>query len=312
MKRIRKTFKKSLKHISYPVTAILFMLLGFTTRKMSRTQALRLARLLGYLACDVFRIRRNLVLDNLRQAFPEKSEQEIKKLARQTYINQARNIIELLRVPLIRNEQDARSLIEIRADASFHESIAQGRGAIVVSAHLSSWETIGVCAGVLLTPLHIVVKPIKNKYLDSRINQLRTMHGNRAISKDQAVRQGLQVLKSGGIIVILGDQSKKHGNFYTDFLGRKSSVVLGPAFLALKAKVPIFVETCRSLDSGRYLVDIKEVTTNDLEYTRESIKTLTVRYTKVLEKFIRNHPDEWLWLHDRWKRTKDMDQAAEK
>lgn len=302
MKSTRKTFKQALKRSSYPLTAALFILLGFIARKMSRVQALRLARLLGYVACDALRIRRSLVLDNLRQTFPGKSGQVIRHLARQTYITQARNVIELLRIPLISNEQDARDLVAIHADSSFHETMAQNHGAVVVSAHLSSWEVIGVCAGMLLAPLHIVIKPIKNKYLDRRINQLRTLHGNRVIYKDQAVRQGLQVLKSGGIIVILGDQSKKHGNFYTDFLGRKSSVVLGPAFLALKTGVPLFVETCRKLDNDSYEINIKEVHTSDLDYTREGIRTLTVRYTKVLDEFILNHPEEWLWLHDRWKK----------
>lgn len=304
MKSIKKTFKKSLKHISYPVTAALFVLLGQLVRRMSREQALRLGRLLGYLASDVLRIRRNLVQDNLKLAFPGKTEAQIQHLTRQTYITQARNVIELLRIPLIRNEQDARTLIDMRADASFYETINQNRGAVVVPAHLSSWEAIAVCAGILLKPLHLVIKPIKNQHLDRRINQLRTMHGNRVTPKDQAVRQGLKALKAGEIMVILGDQSNKHSNFYAEFLGQKSSVVLGPAFLALKTGAPLFVETCRSLDNGGYQVDINEVTTSDLGYTRESIRTLTVRYTKVLDEFIRNYPQEWLWLHDRWKRTR--------
>ncbi len=290
--------------MSYPVTAGLFVLLGQLVRRMSRGQALRLGRLLGCLACDVFRIRRNLVQDNLKQAFPEKTETQTQHLARQTYITQARNVIELLRIPLITDEQDALDLVKIGADASFHETAAKNRGAVVVSAHLSSWELIGVCAGKLLTPLHIVVKPIKNRYLDRQINQLRTMHGNSLIQKDQALRQGRSALEKGGILVILGDQSNKHGNFYTEFLGRKSRVSQGPAFLALKAGLPLFVETCRSLDNGRYQVNINQVATNDLDYTRESIRTLTVRYTKVLDKFIRDHPEEWLWLHDRWKKPK--------
>ena len=306
-----KTFRKQLKRISYPLTGALFILLGFLTRKMSRTQALKLAKVLGYIACDVFRVRRGLVLDNLHKAFPEEPKEKIGHLARQNYIKQARNMIEILRIPLLQSKKDALEMVEIRADGSFHEAITQNRGAVVVTAHLSSWEIIGVCAGKLLTPLHVVVKPIKNSYLDRRINQLRTMHGNRVIYKEQAVRQGLQVLKSGGIIVILGDQSKKHGNFYTNFLGRKSSVVLGPAFLALKTGVPLFVETCRSLDNDCYQVDINQVTTSDLEYTREGIRTLTVRYTKMLEKFIREHPEEWLWLHDRWKMTKNPAQDKE-
>lgn len=310
MKGIKKSLKKNIKRTSYPITACLFTLLGHLVRKMSREQALKFGRLLGYLAFDGLKIRRNMVLKNLKYAFPEKTEKEIQQVARQAYVNQARNVIELLRIPLIRDEQDARELLDIHADESFYKTMSQNRGAVVVSAHLSSWEAIGVCAGLLLRPLHLIVKPLKNKRLDNTLNHLRTLHGNKTIHKDRALRVGINALESGGIVVILGDQAKRKAGFSMCFLGRQASVSLGPAFLTLKAGVPLFVEKCKILENGKYLLDIREIFTSDLTCTREDIRTLTIRYTRELEDFIRAHPQEWLWLHNRWKPPKPSKSKA--
>jgi len=285
-------------------------LLGHVLRRMSKQRSHNMAFFLGDLAYGFFRIRRGLVEDNLRQAFPDKSQKEIKTISRQVYRNQALNMVELLRIPLIRGQEDARELVEIEADNSLYQRILENKGAIVVSGHLSSWEMIGACAGMLLTPLHIITKHLKNPYLDVHLNRWRTMHGNRTIPKDRALREGLNALRAGGFVVILGDQAKRKANFHLDFLGRNSSVFLGPAFLALKADVPLYVETCRRLDNGKYRVEINEVPTNDLSYGKEDIRTLTMRYTRVLEDFIRNHPEEWLWLHDRWKEPKSLQSEA--
>ncbi len=304
MKSIKKNLKKTAKRTSYPITAWLFMLLGHLVRKTSREQTLKFGRLVGYLACDGLRIRRNLVLNNLKQAFPGKTEKEIQQVARQAYVNQAINVIELLRIPLIKDEQDARELLDIHADEALYKTMAQNRGAVVVSAHLSSWETIGVCAGLILRPLHLIVKPLKNERLDKTLNHLRTLHGNRTILKDRALREGLNALKAGGVVVILGDQAKRKAGVSMCFLGRQASVSLGPAFLALKAGVPLFVEKCRMLENGKYLLDIKEIRTSDLACIREDIRTLTIRHTRALENFISTYPQEWLWLHDRWKPAK--------
>ncbi len=308
MKKFNKKIKRNLKKISYPVTGWLFVLLGGFARTLNREQARKLAVFLGDTACGVLRIRRSLTENNLKSTFPHKSPVEIRTIARQAYRNQALNVVELLRIPLIRDHMEARDLVEIEADDSFNQEVlVQNRGAVVVSAHLSSWEMIGACAGMLLKPLHVIIKPLKNHCLDAQLTRYRTMHGNRVILKDRALREGLKVLKQGKVLVILGDQSNKEGTFHVDFLGRRSTIFLGPAFLALKAGVPLFVETCRKLDNQKYQLKIQEIDTRDLSLSKQDIATLTIRYTRVLEDFIRKHPEEWLWMHDRWKRTRGMD-----
>ncbi len=303
IKRIRKTIKRKIKPLTYPVTTRLVIILGSVFRKMSWENARKTACLLGNFVFFVPRIRRRLVEKNIARTFPDKSLPEIRRIARKVYRNQAMNIIEMLRIPLIKDKDDARKLVEIRIDEHLRQRIEQQKGAVLVSGHLGSWELIGFCTAMLLGPLNSIVKPIKNKPLDKYLHDLRTLQGHKLIYKDTAARQGLKALKNGELLGVLGDQSNKTGDFYIDFLGRKATIFMGPAFWALKAGVPLFVEVSKRLDSGKYLVDIFEIPTSDLSYNREDIKILAKRYTRALEDFIREYPEEWLWLHDRWKHS---------
>ena len=130
------------------------------------------------------------------------------------------------------------------------------------------------------------------------------MHGNTVLYDSPAItRQSLKILREGGIIAILGDQSDQSGSFFTEFLGRRTSVFLGPAFLAVKSGVPLFVGMCRRNGDGRYTIDFEEISMAGLGTTRKDAEELARRYTKVIERSIYQYPDEWFWLHNRWKRT---------
>lgn len=302
--KTRRKIKIKIKQATYPFTSWIMLVLGFFVRKMNRGTVLKTADLLGDLAYGVIRIRRALVEKNLSLVFPEKKSSEIKEIARQVYRNQVLNVMEMLRIPLIKSKEDAQKLVEIKRPVDFFQKTTdQNRGAILVSAHLGSWEMLALCTGLLLAPVHVIVKPLKNNFFDAHLVRWRTAHGNKLIYKDKALREGLKVLRQGGFIGVLGDQSNRRADNYIDFLGRKSTIFLGPAFLALKAGVPVFIETCKRLDNGKYLLEIIEIPTGDLNYNREDIKKLAIRYTRYLEDFILKNPEEWLWLHDRWKRS---------
>ena len=299
MKRSRKINKKFSQKVFY----YLIMLLGVLVRGVSFKKSKAIARFLGDFGYDTLKIRRKLVIKNLALTFPEKRTTEISSIARQVYRNQAENIIEMLRLPMIKTTADAARLIDIDARDLLAKTIHQKKGGVLLSAHFGNWELLGLCAGLLTTPITIVVKRLRNREIDEQINAWRTMHGNRIIYTWQALREGLRTLQQGGILTILGDQSDPGGSFFTDFLGRRTSVFLGPAYLALKAKVPLFVGICRRTGDGRYTLDSEEIEMSDLGTTKADAEELVRRYTQVLESYIYKYPEEWFWLHDRWKRS---------
>ena len=281
---------------------MLFQLAGGFARALSPGLSEKVAFRTGDLVFDVLRIRREVVERNLAGTFPGKSREEIQKMAREVYRRQSLNLFELLRLPLVDSKEDAASLLDIKGSELLGKAVQEGKGGVIVSAHFGNWELLGVCTGLLVTPMHIVVKHLRNPLINSRINAWRTQKGNRVLYKKSALREGVRILRNGGFVTALGDQSDPKGGFVTDFLGRNSAVFLGPSFLALKAGVPLFLGMCRRLENGRYVVEAQEVKTDDLSFCKEDIRELTRRYTLAIEQYIYRYPEEWFWMHDRWKR----------
>ena len=299
MTRRRVRNEKFLQKVIYN----LIMTLGVLVRSVSREKSTVIARFFGDVGYDLLKVRRKLVTQNLVLTFPEKSLSEIDTIARQVYRNQAENVIEMLRLPMIKTAADASLLLDIDASELLAKTIGQKKGGVLLSAHFGNWELFGLCAGLLVTPATIVVKRLKNNEIDQQINTWRTMHGNRIIYKGKALREGMRALGKGGILTVLGDQSDPGGSFYTEFLGRRTSVFLGPAYLALKAGVPLFVGMCRRIGDGRYIVECEEIDMSGLGTAKTDAEELARRYTKVLERFIYQYPEEWFWLHNRRKRN---------
>ena len=297
------SLQKKWRRFGQQVIYRLFLLLGFLVRRINRYQFERLAWAMGDFVYYVLRLRRRLVTTNLTIAFPEKDGREVDGIARRIYRNQAVNLLEVLRLPLIKGREDADELIDLYLDDFLAKTRNEGKGGILVSGHFGNWELAGVCIGLLVTPIAVVAKKLRNRLVNSEIERLRCLYGNSVIYKKQALRDGLKLLREGGVLTVLGDQSDPKGGFFMDFLERETSVYLGPAFLALRANVPMFALMCRRQENGKYVLEAEEIDTSDLSFSRDGIEELTRRYTRALEKYIYRYPEEWFWVHNRWKRS---------
>ena len=280
----------------------ILLLVGLIVRRLNRAHAAAIARISGDIVYDRLKIRREIVETNLSITFPEKPDAEIRRIARQVYRNMAENVVEVLRLPLLRTPEDAARLVDVDARAFRAKTRELNRGAVLISAHFGNWELLGMAFGLLVSPLTVVVKRLKNREIDRQINLWRAMRGNRVVYKRQALREGLRTLRNGGVMSILADQSDPKGGFFMDFLGRRTSVFLGPAFLALKTGVPVFVGISRKIGNGRYRVEYEEIDYSDLGTGKADVEELARRYTRALEGYIRRYPEEWFWVHNRWKR----------
>ncbi len=282
---------------------LVFNGLGRLVRLLSRKQFEWIAFRIGDFLYDIVRVRRGVVRQNLAAAFPGMPLKERRRIGRQVYRNMSVSLLEILRIPMVENAEDAKKLIDIDLSEFRAATKEKGRGGILLSAHFGNWELAGVCIGLLGLPMTVVAKRLRNKLIDHEINRIRKIHGNDVLYKKQALRDGLRLLKHGGVLTILGDQSDPDMSFVTDFLGRPASFFQGPAFLALKAQVPVFLIMTRRQPSGKYLMELKEIKTSDLTFSKASIQELTLRYISELEHYIRTYPEEWFWLHNRWKRN---------
>ncbi|TCD48929.1 lysophospholipid acyltransferase family protein [Chlorobium sp. N1] len=277
------------------------MLLGVLVRIISRPVAMRLADLIGDFIHHVVGLRRELVYRSLALTFPDKSPEALRRIATRVYRNIAETFIDVLRFPLIRNLEDVEALVDIDVTPFLNGTDGGKRGAVMLSGHYGNWELMALAFGLKAKPMTIIVKELSNTALDRAMNRFRTLRGNSVVYDAHSVRPGLRLLSENGVLAILGDQSDPSSSVSGEFLGRRASMFQGAAFFALKAKVPLFVGMCRHGDDGRYRVEIQEIDTSGLTICKEDMLLLASRYTRVLEEYIYRWPEEWFWLHNRWK-----------
>lgn len=246
-------------------------------------------------------------LENLKRAFPELSDAQREELLKGEFDSLARLLVSASKFGSITRENFA-EYIEPTKDEAFlteYERIrASGRGRIIIGAHLGNWELLAYAYPMLYEPIHFLSRKLDNPLLEARLAGIRTRLGNVQIDKTNAAGPILRVLRKGGAVGILSDvNSSRDEGVFVPFFGTPASTSKGPAMLALRAGaviVPMFGVWDK--EKGKYVVEhgriLEPETTGDME---ADVKRLTAAYTQEIEAVIRKYPDQWLWIHRRWK-----------
>lgn len=266
----------------------------------------RLGRTVGRLAGP----RSAVAMDNLRHAFPERDEAWIRHTLTLTYEHLAREMIATLRFREMSVEE-----IQARAPVdgleALERTLAAGSGAVVVSAHFGNWEAglHGVSSrGV---PSDVVVKKQRNPLFDALINESRSRFGVGVIDRARASRGALRALRRGRAVFFVADQNAGPGGVFVPFFGRLASTHRGPALLALRAEVPLYMVSGRRIADGRYRVHMVELTTERSGEPDEVVHRLTRDFTAWIEAEIRAAPEQYFWLHRRWKTRPAEEQPSD-
>jgi KDO2-lipid IV(A) lauroyltransferase len=270
--------------------------------RLPRSAALALGRGLGRVLSDLDRRHAAIAVENLRRAFPEWDEARRWRTARGVYAHFGEMLIELLRLPSLSRAQML-GLVEIAGREHVERAIAAGRGVLYVTGHYGNWEIHAIAHGFLFAPVSVVARPLDNPALDQRLCAVRSLSGNAVIYKQRALLQVLKALRSGGGVAILIDQNVQEGDgIFVDFFGRPAATTTVAAAVALKtgcAVVPVRAE--RRPDGGHRLVYEPPVSVPTTGEKGRDIARLTQALTARIEGWIRETPEQWLWMHRRWK-----------
>lgn len=275
--------------------------LGLLTRWLSRQALLRFGARLGDIIYYCFPVRKTITLSHLTSAFPEKSPAEISSIARGVYQNLGMNALEHLAMPGL-SRDELMDLVVFENKEVLQEALERGKGTIIVGGHLGNWEYPSCAMGVAGYTLGVVVAEISNKYLDKKINDHRRMTGVEVIPKGTATRGVVQLLRKNGMVGMLIDQNSGSKGIFIEYFGKLCSAPRGPASIALKmGSAMIFGASVRQQD-GTIRVMLEQV---PIDYeagpTEENIRNITQWCTSRLEHYARLHPDQWFWMHRRWK-----------
>jgi KDO2-lipid IV(A) lauroyltransferase len=251
---------------------------------------------LGAVAYDVIGIRKNITLENLRRAFGGSlGEGEIEHIARESYGNIGLTFIEMMILP--RLKKHIPDIVDISEITVLERCLERGRGLVLVSGHYGSWELNGAALGLAGLPMTVVGKRQSNPYVDKFVTQYRSDMGMKMVTHGAPIKQLLRALKNGEIVGLISDQDSGKRGIFVDFFGEKASTPAGAAQLSIKYSAPVVLTTTTRTSPGHYVMSATEIEVSG----DDTVETLTRRYTEALENVIRRHPEQYFWMHRRWK-----------
>ena len=294
---MKPLFIQSDKMITHLISAV-FKALGFVPRSWT----LAFGNFLGRVWYRFDKNRKSITLDNLTRAFEnEKNPAQIEALARQVFINVVQIVFEIIWSLRLKDRDLARHFY-IKNEVNLKAAHKKKKGVLLLSGHTGNWELLGVAVGMLDYSFNNIYKPLRTKPLDRFAYDIRTRFGLKLIIHKRSMRKILRALKRGECVNLFLDQSVDwYEGVFVDFFGRRTCTNTGLALLALKTGAPV-VPVFLIRDGKRFRVEFgREVPLIKTGDKTKDVEANTQQYTKIIEAYIRRYPDQWLWIHRRWK-----------
>jgi Kdo2-lipid IVA lauroyltransferase/acyltransferase len=287
------------ERFEYAVVLCVMRVLGALPRSLARLLAYSLA-LLAYAA--VPKLRR-VGLRNLQIAFPQMPIKRRKQILRRMFLGLGRQLVEFCRFPKYTRE-NVEEIAVYEGFENYDRARSAGKGVFFLTGHFGGWEIGSFATSVYGNPLRIVIRELDNPYVNALVNQYRTLHGNSLMDNRNYARALLGAVRAGETIGILMDTNMTPPQgVFVDYFGELACTASGLAKIALRtdaAVVPAFTLWDEALRKYRIVFDtpLTLIRTGDDE---ADVIANTALFTKKLEDYARLYPEQWMWVHRRWK-----------
>jgi KDO2-lipid IV(A) lauroyltransferase len=233
----------------------------------------------------------------------EYAPERLAKMAERSLESVAMFAVEAVCLPRLINRFTWGKYIELKNLEGAVQRIVDGRGVILVSGHYGSFEVMGHLLAGLGYDAAAVMRPLDNVYLNRFIVRSRKMHGLALLDKKGATSQAEELLRRGALLGFIADQDAGRKGVFVDFFGRPASTYKSIGLLAMATGSPIVVGYARRLGSvARYEVGVQRIIdAKEWEAQEQPLEWITQAYTAAIEEFVRRDPDQYLWIHRRWK-----------
>jgi KDO2-lipid IV(A) lauroyltransferase len=289
--------------LEYVIARVLFAFLGI----LPRSSALLFCRIVAGVGYHLFGSLRRTGFRNLEIAFPEKSIDERKNILKSTFQSLGRVLAETSQF-MKTTPAEIEKIFELDLDDQIRElykiNKEQRRGVLITTGHLGNWEMLVFGFAAIHEPISYLARPLDNPLIEDLTLRIRTRFGNRPINKTNSAMLAVKILREGGILGALSDVNAhpKEGVF-VPFFGVDACTISGPAIMAMRSNAAILPAFC-VWDSKRKKYRfvrgavIEPFKTGD---RKADVIATTAAYTAEIEQLIRQFPDQWLWIHKRWK-----------
>jgi KDO2-lipid IV(A) lauroyltransferase len=253
-------------------------------------------------------IRKKVVMNNLSHAFPELQEKEKVKIAKKCYANFSVMFLSFLTLPGWK-EKDYLERIEIKTPEVLREYRANKRGKILLTGHFNSWELYLAYYSIFFDS-YAVIKRQNSPAANDFAVEIREKLGERVLYAKESLEKGVPLLQQGKALLIGGDQDARHHGIFVDFFGRPASTYVGAAVFARRANADVYFTVIPPIGKKKYGLYIEKLFDADEGFDENFVENLIQKYMDVLEKYVRLYPDQYFWLHKRWK-TRPPEESSE-
>jgi KDO2-lipid IV(A) lauroyltransferase len=280
-------------------------LLRARVARLSDDAAWRLGIRLGSVCRRVASREAERAKANLALAFPDRSSQDIEAMTRLCFAHLAVNVVEILRFERLGSET-IRDTVEFVGAEHLDAALQKGKGCIVLTAHVGNWELLAAALAHHGFRTDAIVRELRSRSLNRMLTVQRTLGGYRPLSRTADIREAIRSLRDNRLLGVLPDVDTAVASVFVEFFGRPAATPVGPVMISRKfgaAVVPIFI---RRVDRFRHRVEAHPA----LEWyesgnARHDLVVNVQKYTSLIEAQIRLAPEQWIWMHERWKRQPD-------
>jgi KDO2-lipid IV(A) lauroyltransferase len=266
--------------------------------------ACTLSGLLAWFIHRIDRRHRGVAKDNLTHAFGGGlTDAQRERLVTNVYRHFCQVLMEIIHLPRRLHAHNWRRCVELKGGRQLVDCLLSDRPLLIVTGHYGNWEMAGYTLGLLGFGSYAVARPLDNPYLDDFLHRFRQRTGQKILAKKGDFYQMRRILSEGGVLATLADQDAGERGLFVDFFGRPASTHKAIALLALEHRVPILVVLARNVGAPlRYEVVAEElILPEEYENQGDAVRVITQRFTSALERGVRRAPEQYLWLHRRWK-----------
>jgi KDO2-lipid IV(A) lauroyltransferase len=271
---------------------------------LSPRTARQFAHGLAWLAYQLDRRHREVAQDNLRQAFPGRhGDAELATIVRGVFRHFCTLLVEIIHLPRKLHAANWNSYLRVNDAVPLVECLLSGRPLLIITGHFGNWELAGYALGLLGFTTHAIARPLDNVFLDDFLRRFRERTGQKILAKHGDFDQMQALLDRGGVLATLADQDAGSRGLFVDFFGRPASTHKAVALLALEHRVPMAVTGAYKVSEPMNYAFVTEavILPEHYEAQPDAARAITQDFTSALERLVRLAPDQYFWLHRRWK-----------
>lgn len=258
--------------------------------------------LLGVLWFDVFRIRRKIAIENVRRAFPDWPESKIVSTARRSLLEQGYLIADFAEMGFLSREELLKKVKIVGLD-NFEQALAKNKGVFILALHMSNGDYGIAALSAMGYPMNLITKRFKSKWLDDVWFKIRGRFGTQFIAARDSSYDILKAIRGKGAVIFVLDQFMGPPlGVKTTFFGHPTGTAVGLALFARKTQAPVIASYVQRQDDGSLLLHfLPEIPFEEKSDKEATLQFMTQRYTDTIEQVVRTCPEQWLWIHRRWK-----------